>query len=419
MGAQGFETVPLTDAFCRNAKCPEGKPRARFSDSEGLYLEVLPAGGKYWRLKYRYGSPAREKRLGLGVYPAVSLKEARSKRDGARELLSQGQDPSAARREAKTARAAASASTFEAAARAWHAQWKAARTDHHADYVLRRLEADVLPEIGYRAVAELKALDFVRVAKKIEARGALDIAKRALQTCGQVMRYCVAHGSIERNPLSDFKPGDVLKGRKKTNYARLDAKELPELLRKMAGYDGSPYTRFGLQLIALTFVRTSELIEARWPEFDLEVAEWRIPAERMKMRTPHIVPLSTQAVDALRCLLEVKGLSDLVFPGERDHDRPMSNNTILKALERMGYKHRMTGHGFRGIASTVLHEQGFDHTHIELQLAHQERNQVSASYNWATYLPERRRMLQWWADHLDALRKGAKVLPFAVRAASV
>ena len=250
------------------------------------------------------------------------------------------------------------------------------------------------------------------MARKIEARGALDIAKRALQTCGQILRYAVGHDLIERNPAADIKPADVLKSRKKVNYARLDAKELPELLRKMQAYDGSPYTRFALQLIALTFVRTSELIEATWDEFDLEAAEWRIPAERMKMRTPHIVPLSTQAVDALNCLGELRSLSVRVFPGERDHDKPMSNNTILKALERMGYKHRMTGHGYRGIASTLLHELGFPHEHIELQLAHQERNQVSAAYNWATYLPERRKMMQAWADHLDALRKGAKVLPF-------
>jgi len=175
----------------------------------------------------------------------------------------------------------------------------------------------------------------------------------------------------------------------------------------MAVYDGTPYTRLALQMIALTFVRTSELIEARWEEFDLPAAEWRIPAARMKMRPPHIVPLSTQAVDALQCLQELRNLSSLVFPGERDHERPMSNNTILKALERMGYKGRMTGHGFRGVASTMLHEQGFDHTLVELQLAHQEQNQVSAAYNWATYLPERRKMMQWWADHLDRLRKGS------------
>jgi integrase len=225
------------------------------------------------------------------------------------------------------------------------------------------------------------------------------------------MRYAVAHGIIERNPAAEVKPGDVLKSRRKENYARIDGKELPELLRKMQVYDGAPQTRQALQLIALTFVRTSELIEAVWTEFDLDAAEWRIPKERMKMRTPHVVPLSTQAVDALRCLNEIRNGSAYVFPGDRNAAKPMSNNTILKALERMGYKHRMTGHGFRGVASTLLHELGWPHEHIELQLAHQERNQVSASYNWATYLPERRKMMQAWANHLDALRKGTKVVP--------
>jgi integrase len=401
--------MSLTDIECRHAKCPPGRPRARLTDGQGLYLEVLPAGGKYWRWKYRYAG--KEKRLGLGVYPSVKLAAARKGRDDARTLLDAGRDPAFARKEAKAAQAAAIATTFEAVARAWHEQWRSARTDHHTAYVLRRLEADVFPAIGSLPIAEIPAHRLVAMAKKIEARGALDIAKRALQTCGQIMRYAVAHGIIERNPAADVKPGDVLKSRRKENYARIDGKELPELLRKMQVYDGAPHTRQALQLIALTFVRTSELIEAVWTEIDLETAEWRIPKERMKMRTPHVVPLSTQAVDALRCLKEIRDGSAYVFPGDRDAEKPMSNNTILKALERMGYKHRMTGHGFRGIASTLLHELGWPHEHIELQLAHQERNQVSASYNWATYLPERRKMMQAWANHLDALRKGMKVVP--------
>jgi integrase len=207
------------------------------------------------------------------------------------------------------------------------------------------------------------------------------------------------------------KPSVALKPREKQHFARVDAKEMPELLRKIEAYAGSPYTRFALKVMALTFVRTGELIGAHWDEFDLEAAEWRIPAPRMKMKTPHIVPLSTQAVEALRCLLELRGLSGLVFPGERDHEKPMSNGTILGALKRMGYAGRMTGHGFRGVASTILHELAFDHAHIELQLAHMERDDVSAAYNFATYLPARRKMMQAWADHLDALRQGARVIP--------
>ena len=271
---------------------------------------------------------------------------------------------------------------------------------------MRRLEADVFPAIGKRPVSEIKAPELVAMMKAIEKRGALDIAKRAFQTTGQIFRYAIAHALAERNPTSDVKPSDVLASRRKENYARVDAKELPNLLRKIEGYQGTPVTRLAIRLLALTFVRTGELIGAKWEEFDLAAAEWRIPAERMKMRTPHIVPLSKQAIQILQVLHSVTGHSKFLFPGERDHSKPISNNTILKALERMGYKGRMTGHGFRGLASTILHEKDFEHAHIELQLAHQERNQVSASYNHATYLTQRTKMMQWWSDYLDQQQSG-------------
>jgi integrase len=402
--------MPLTNPACLNAKCPEGAQRLRLSDEKGLYLEVLPTGAKYWRLKYRYGG--KEKRLGLGVYPAVTLAKAREARDEARAVLKAGADPSQARKDEKLAAQIRLGTTFEAVARDWFENWRSARSPRHADYVLRRLEADVFPALGQKPVGEVTAPQLLAMAKKIESRGAVDIARRSWQTCGQIFEHALAHGLVERNPAKDVRPGAALKPRQKGHYARIEAKELPELLRKMHAYQGSPYTRYALQIMALTFVRTGELIGARWEEVDLEAAEWRIPPERMKMRTPHIVPLSRQAVDAMRCLLEVKGLSGLLFPGERDHEKSLSNNTILSALKRMGYAGRMTGHGFRGVASTVLHEAGFDHAHIELQLAHMDRDEVSAAYNFATYLPQRRTMLQWWADHLDALRQGAKVLPF-------
>lgn len=402
--------MPLTDPACRNARCPEGKARERYADAGGLYLEVQPGGAKHWRWKYRFAG--KEKRLALGTYPAVSLKEARSARDKARDTLKTGSDPVQVKKDAKLAQRVALATNFEAVARSWHEHWKEPKSPRHADYVIRRLEADVFPAIGSKPIGDITAPQLLAMAKKIESRGALDIARRAWQTCGQVFEFALAHGMLERNPAKDVRPGSALKARKKEHYARIDAKELPELLRKIEVYQGGPYTRMAMKLMALTFVRTGELIGARWDEIDLEAAEWRIPAERMKMRTPHIVPLSTQAVDVLRSLHELKGLAGLLFPGERDHEKPMSNNTILKALERMGYAGRMTGHGFRGLASTVLHEMGFDHAHIELQLAHQERDAVSAAYNFATYLPRRRKMMQRWADHLDALRQGAKVLPF-------
>jgi len=403
--------MPLTDVQCRKAACPPDRPRKRYSDAQGLYLEVTPAGGRYWRLKYRHGG--KEKRLALGVYPEVTLAEARERRDEARKLLRDDLDPGAVKREQKIAQRAALGNTFEEVARAWFDAWKGPKSPRHADYVIRRLEADVFPAIGRLPVAEVRARDFVNVAKAIEARGALDIAKRCLQTCSQIMRYAVAHDLAERNTAGDVKPGDVLKARAATNYARLDAKEMPELLRKIASYPGNPYTRSALQLMALTFVRTSELIEATWDEFALDKAEWRIPAERMKMKTPHIVPLSSQAVDVLRCLHELRSLSPRVFPGERDHNKPMSNGAILMALRRMGYANKMTGHGFRGVASTALHEHEFPHYLIELQLAHMPRDEVSAAYNHATHLPQRRKMMQWWADHLDALRRGAKVIALA------
>jgi integrase len=348
--------------------------------------------------------------LALGVYPAVSLADARKRRDKARNDLLAGEDPSQLKREAKLTKALQDANTLEAVARQWWAHWKGPRSPRHADYVIRRLEADVFPRLGAKPITSITAPQLVAMAKAIEARGALDIAKRAMQTCGQIMRYAAAHGLIERNPAADVRPADALKPRRKENYARLDTKEIPELLRKIEAYPGAPYTRLAMKLMAYTFVRTGELIGARWDEFDLAAAEWRIPAERMKMRTPHIVPLAPQAVEVLQALQTLSGHRPLLLPGERDHDKHMSNNTILKALERMGYKGRMTGHGFRGVASTILHEQGYPHHLIELQLAHQERDQVAAAYNHATYLAERRSMMNAWADHLDKLRRGADVV---------
>ncbi|WP_218510630.1 integrase arm-type DNA-binding domain-containing protein [Variovorax sp. dw_308] len=403
--------MALTDTACKNAKCAPDKPRTRFADAGGLYLEVAATGGKHWYWKYRYGG--KEKRLALGAYPGVPLAKARRDRDDARDTLKAGSDPVQAKATRKLADRVKMENNFEAVARAWFAHWKGPRSVRHSDYVLRRLEADVFPDLGKQPIASITAPQLLAVAKKIESRGAGDIAKRAWQTCGQIFRYAVAHGLVERNPATDVKPADALKPRVKSHYARLEAKEMPELLRKIEAYPGAPATRLAMKLMALTFVRTGELIAAHWDEFDLEDAkEWRVPAERMKMKTPHIVPLSTQAIEVLQAIHELRGLSGLLFPGERDHDKPMSNNTILGALKRMGYAGRMTGHGFRGVASTILHEHGHRHDIIELQLAHQERDNVSAAYNFATYLPQRRKMMQEYADHLDQLRRGAKILPF-------
>lgn len=395
--------MPLTDIACKSATCPAGKQRARYSDSQGLYLEVLPNGGKYWKLKYRFGG--KEKKLSLGVYDAVTLKKARAERDKARVQLAEGTDPGLQKKAGKLQRGAHAAdASFETVARAWWAVWSTGKSEKHRDETMRRLEADVFPAIGSLPIASITAQQLLAVSKTVEKRGAVDIARRAYQTSGQILRYAVAHGLIERNPAADVRPSDALQPTSKENYARVDAREVPELLRRIDTYDGSPLTVGALKLMALTFVRTSELIGARWGEIDLEAARWDIPAERMKMKTPHIVPLSRQAVAVLRGLYPLRGLGDLVFPGERDHAKPISNNTILFALYRMGYHSRMTGHGFRSIASTLLHELGHDHNLIELQLAHQERNAVSAAYNHATYVKPRTKMMQAWADHLDALR---------------
>ena len=406
--------MPLTKLQCDRAKCPTDRPYIRLADEKGMYLEVTAAGGKYWRLKFRHGG--KEKRLALGVYPTVSLAEARDARDSARKTLAVGDDPAQRKKDAKLVKAMDDANTFEAVARQWWEHWRGPRTPRHADYVLTRLEADVFPALGSRSLVSITAPQLLAMAKAIEARGAVDIAKRALQTCGQIMRYGVAHGLIERNPAADVKPADALKPRKRENYARLDAREMPELLRKIEAYQGSAYTRLAMKLIALTFVRTGELIGAQWDEFDLVKAEWRIPAERMKMRTPHIVPLAPQGIEVLQALQTLANGRALLFPGERDHAKPMSNNTILGALKRMGYAGRMTGHGFRGVASTILHEQGYPHHIIEIQLAHQKRDSTAAAYNHATYLKERRAMMAAWANHLDWLRKGADVVVMAQRA---
>jgi integrase len=255
------------------------------------------------------------------------------------------------------------------------------------------------------------------MAKSIESRGVGDLAKRALETTGQIFRYGIAHGHCKRNPAGDIKPADVLRPTRKVNLARVDAKELPALLRAIEVYRGKVVTRLATKLLALTFVRTSELIGARWCEFDLEARRWNIPAERMKMKTPHIVPLATQTIELLELLRTVTGGGELLFPGDIDHRKPMSNNTILFALKRMGYGGVMTGHGFRGLASTLLHEQGWPHEHIELQLAHAPRNAVSAAYNHALYLEPRGKMLQHWADFLEHTQRGAKVLTFPERTA--
>jgi integrase len=399
--------VALTDTEARKAK-PTAKPY-KLADSKGLYLAVMPTGGKLWRWKYRFEH--KEKLMALGSYPAVSLAQARGLQDDARRLLAAGIDPMERRKADKAPGATDDAHSFRTVAGLWHEHWRVEKSEQHVDSTRRRLEANVYPHLGARPIAEIEPPELVVMVKAIEARGVGDLARRALETTGQIFRYGVAHGYCKRNPCADIRPGDVLKPTRSRNLARVDAAALPGLLRAIEVYRGKVITRLAMKLMALTFVRTSELIGARWSEFDLDVrgrygeidtaaARWNIPAERMKMKTPHIVPLATQTIEVLELLRSVTGGGELLFPGDIDPRKTMSNNTILEALDRMGYGGVMTGHGFRGLASTLLHEQGWPHEHIELQLAHAPRNAVSAAYNHALYLQPRAVMMQRWADYL-------------------
>jgi integrase len=401
--------MKLTDVQIKRVK-PRTKPY-KVSDGAGLFLWVTPSGGKIWRWTYRHEGKA--KLMTFGKYPDISLAQARERHAEARKLLATAIDPMAQRKAKKTA----VENSFQNIAMLWQEHWQHGKSPRHVDYVKRRMEADILPSLGARPIEEIGAPELVAMTKAIEKRGAHDIAKRALETTGQVFRYAIAHGYAKRNPASEIRPSDILKSTRKVNYARVDAKELPGLLRSIEVYPGTHVTRLAMKLMTFTFVRTSELIGAKWEEFDIEAGRWNIPAERMKMRTPHIVPLAKQAGETLEILRSLSGESEWLFPGDRNAKKSMSNNTILKALERMGYKGRMTGHGFRGLASTILHEQGYPHEHIELQLAHAPRNAVSAAYNHALYLEPRSRMMQDWADFLEQTQRGGKVLPFRGSAA--
>ncbi|PTB23732.1 integrase [Paraburkholderia caribensis] len=389
--------MPLSDVAVRSAK-PRERPY-KLADGQGMYLEVMPNGSKYWRLKYRIDG--KEKRAALGVYPAVSLLAARKARDGIKETLRDGLDPTHEKRREKLERSVARANSFESVAREWHASKVESWAEGYAANVLKTFEQDVFPALGARPIKDIAAPELLEVMRKIESRGALEMARKALQTSGQVFRYAVVTGRADRDPSTDLK--GALKTRKVKHMARISEAELPELLRKIEKYDGEPQTRLALQFMALTFVRTGELRYAEWTEINEDRGEWRIPADKMKMETPHIVPLSKQAIEVIRKLREMNGRWQWVFPQQTNTKKPISENTILFALYRMGYHSRMTGHGFRGLASTILSEHGFNRDWIELQLAHTERDDVRAAYNHAQYLAERRKMMQWWGDYLEGV----------------
>ena len=406
-------TPPLTDLAVR--KLTKAATPYKRSDGGGLYLLVSEDGSKYWRMSYRFRG--KQKTLAIGVYPAVALAQARTAREAARKLLAAGTDPVQAKRERKRMEKLAAANTFEAIAREWHENGKGHWTENYAAHVLTRLEADIFPIIGPRPIAEIEPLELLDALRKVEKRGALDIAKRLRQTAGQIFRFGIATGRAKRDPSADLKGALKAAGRQQHHKAMPRA-ELPGFLHALSNYDGAAQTRLALRLVVLTFVRTTELRAARWREFNLDGAEWQIPSERMKMREPHIVPLSRQACEVLAELRPLAGKSEFVFPSP-GAEGYMSNNTMLYAMYRMGFHGRATVHGFRAVASTLLNEMGFNPDWIERQLAHDERNRVRAAYNHAQYLPERRRMMQQWADYLDAITADEKVVPFtAARAAA-
>jgi len=398
--------MPLNDTQIRNAK-PKDRPY-KLTDGGGLTLLVQPNGSKWWRFRYRIDG--REKMLSCGVYPDVSLKKARERRDAARAQVADGIDPGTTRQAEK----AATANTFEAIAREWLATQKKALAPKTYDKAVWTLEALVFPYIGLHPVAKVSAAEVLKVLQRIEARGHHETAHRTRQRCSQVFRFAVQTERAERDVTADLR--GALAPAVATNHASItDPVRVGELLRAIDGYAGHPVTAFALKLAPLLFVRPGELRHAEWSEFQLEGLEpqWRIPGEKMKMREQHIVPLPSQALALLKELHRLTGRGRYVFPSLRTGSRPMSENTVNAALRRLGYaKDEMTGHGFRSMASTSLNELNWHPDLIELQLAHAERNAVRAAYNKAQHLPERRRMMQAWANYLDGLRTGAKVIPF-------
>ncbi|OFZ88023.1 MAG: integrase [Betaproteobacteria bacterium RIFCSPLOWO2_12_FULL_62_58] len=394
-----------------NTAIQKAKPRAKafkLFDGGGLYLEVSPTGGKWWRLKYRFDG--KEKRLSLGVYPDVGLKDARERRDEARKLLADGIDPSENRKAAKSVRADRAANSFEVVTREWFAKYSTNWAEIHSDRIIRRFERDIFPWIGGRPIAEVTAPELLATVRKIEARGALETAHRALGACGQVFRYAVATGRAQRDPSGDLR--GALPPFKGEHFAAItDPKRVGQLLREIDGYQGTFTVKCALRLAPLVFVRPGELRRAQWGDIDLDAAEWRYTVT--KTDTPHIVPLSTQAVAILRELHGLTGGGQYVFPGGRSPKRPMSDNAILAALRRMGIgKDEMSGHGFRAMARTILAEVlGVRPDLIEHQLAHAVRDPNGRAYNRTAHLPERRKMMQQWADYLDNLKGGAEVIP--------
>nr|WP_284508095.1 integrase arm-type DNA-binding domain-containing protein [Caballeronia sp. AZ1_KS37] len=402
--------VSLTDVAIRNARSRE--KAYRLTDGAGMYLEVTPSGGKHWRLKYRFSG--KEKRLALGSYPLVSLKDARRRRDDARRLLANGIDPGAERRIQKAAAVARSANSFEVVAREWFARQAPTWAKSHGDKVIARLENDVFPWLGGRPIADIAAPDVLAVLRRVEKRGAVDTAHRVHQNCGQVFRYAIATGRASRDVSADLR--GALAPAQHTHFAAItNPQQVAELLRALDGFQGTFVVQCALRLGPLLFVRPGELRTAQWRDFDLERAEWRYNVSKTK--TDHLVPLSAQAVSILSDLRALTGHRQFVFPG-RDPCKPMSGAAVNAALRRLGYDTRteITGHGFRAMARTILHEQlRFPCEVIEHQLAHRVADNLGTAYNRTKFIDDRVRMMQVWADYLDELKADAPTAADAAR----
>jgi len=377
------------------------KPREKaykLADGAGLYLEVVPSGSRYWRMKYRFNG--KEKRMAFGVYPAVSLAQARALRDDAKKKLAEGIDPSLAKKEEKLVRDVQLNNTFQAVALEWYGTKVSRWSEGYASDIIEAFNKDIFPYIGQQPVNEIKPLVLLNVLRRIESRGATEKAKKVRQRCSEVFRYAIVTGRAEYNPAADLT--SAMSGHESKHYPFLTVEELPDFFKALAGYTGSPLVVLAARLLILTGVRTGELRGAFWSEFDLEKAVWEIPAERMKMKRPHLVPLSTQALEIVQQLKVMSGQYPLVFPGRNDPRKTMSEASINQVFKRIGYTGRVTGHGFRHTMSTILHEEGFNTAWIETQLAHVDKNAIRGTYNHALYLEGRREMMQWYADYINA-----------------
>lgn len=389
--------MKLTARQVSTAK-PTDKPY-KLSDGGGLYLLVNPNGSRYWRMKYRYAG--KEKLLSIGVFPDVTLAEARDKRTEARRVLSAGDDPSEVKQAAREAKNLAINNSFELLALEWHEHKKPNWSSGYAEDILEYLRKDIFPYIGKKAVTDIKPMVMLSVLKKMEERGVLDKLKKTRQACRQIFTYAIITGRAESNPVTDL--AGALKSPKQQHFPHLLPAQLGPFRHAVDSYSGSTVTRIATLLLMYTSVRTIELRASEWAEFDFHNDLWQIPKERMKMRRPHLVPLSRQVKSLLLELKEITGWGRYAFPGRNDANKPMSEASINQVIKRVGYAGKATGHGFRHTMSTVLHEKGFSSAWIEAQLAHADRNTIRGTYNHAQYLDGRREMLQWYADYLDEL----------------